>query len=94
MTLQYRFVETPHEGPLPAWKDEDSERNGPSLCLSTSNLGGYFEVREKPSFEPGYYRLIKNAAVQGHNPARGYAQWWDHEPDLFFWEPVDVTPRG
>lgn len=45
--------------------------------------------REKPAFEPGYYRQVLNA--WGEIANHGFVQWWSTEPDLSQWERVEVT---
>jgi hypothetical protein len=46
------------------------------------------EFREKPVFIPGYYRQTRNGS---DSAGQGYCQFWSYEPDLEFWERVDVT---
>ena len=51
--------------------------------------------REKPSFEPGYYRQIAQYGINiGSTKVieQGFVQWWTYEPDMKCWERVEVTP--
>lgn len=85
MTLQYREQHS-KDSPLSEWYNESVDSDGNSRGLVFTVPRYRLEIREKPSFVPGYFRL------KLHTSSDVRFHWKDPNDLDDLYERVEVTP--